>query len=151
MTYVYLMYSRDRRQYKIGVAKDVNERLDQLQTADPSIRVVCAHPAQDAYGLEAELHQRYAYCHRENEWFALGRAQVRQIQQLGDSYWTLYRRLMAASRRFRQWLDYWLTEIVRIAILGFMAAAIFLPSFKASIYPLVFMIGGAAALWTLRE
>ena len=67
-------FIRDGRgNIKIGVSQDVDERLHQLQTANPNKLevVMCLHvPRLDhAYAIETELHKRFGSHRKNGEWF----------------------------------------------------------------------------------
>lgn len=56
--------------YKIGVSKDVNKRLKQLQTGNPFvITLVERFPTKYAFKIEAALHVSYKINNVEGEWF----------------------------------------------------------------------------------
>ena len=58
--------------YKIGVADNLKRRLATLRGASPvALTVTTVFRVNDPYGLERELHERYAGRRKHGEWFAL--------------------------------------------------------------------------------
>jgi len=57
---------------KIGVSRNAQTRLAQLQTASPvPLTLLHCFPAMNARGVEAELHKRFDVKRVRNEWFLL--------------------------------------------------------------------------------
>lgn len=78
--YVYLLRSKDY--HKIGITKDVEYRLKQLQTASPyEIKVITAIKIDNAEKLEKELHKRYSANHIRGEWFELPTSEVDALRE----------------------------------------------------------------------
>lgn len=70
MKKVYLL--RTNNQYKIGIAKDVNKRIRQLQTGNSlEIELISAYESPYAQKIEKTLHNRYSYVKEIGEWFTL--------------------------------------------------------------------------------
>ena len=68
--YIYLVKCGDR--YKIGVSKDVNARIKQLDNRPYKVELVASSDLiEDAYKIEKELHIEYANYRIEGEWFNL--------------------------------------------------------------------------------
>lgn len=64
----YIMYDKSANLYKIGRSRNIDDRLKDLRTGNPSI-ILIAYLDSDK---ETELHQRLALQRVENEWFEFG-------------------------------------------------------------------------------
>lgn len=72
MSYIYLIQSLENSRYKIGVSKNPNLRIKQLQTGNSSpLKLVCKYRSEFAYKIEKVLQGRYSYLKKEGEWFDL--------------------------------------------------------------------------------
>lgn len=72
MKSVYIIGAEGMGRYKIGVAVDVEWRLQSLQASSPVPLYVVYHaPCPDAYMAEAQLHQQFYRHRRHGEWFDL--------------------------------------------------------------------------------
>lgn len=70
MKKVYLL--RTNNQYKIGIAKDVNKRIKQLQTGNSQeIELIDSFESEYANKIEKALHNKYSYVKESGEWFTL--------------------------------------------------------------------------------
>lgn len=68
--------------YKIGVSKNVNKRVKQLQTGNPDIiEVVDTFPSQYPYKIENVLHRRYKYKNIHGECFKLSEKDINNFKQ----------------------------------------------------------------------
>lgn len=75
--FIYLLRIPEKGIYKIGVAKNVERRLKQLQTGNPEpIILVSKFKSERAYKIESILHRRYSLNRIEGEWFYLTDSQV---------------------------------------------------------------------------
>lgn len=82
MNYVYLLRCEDV--YKIGVAHNVADRINQLQTGN-SNKIIESYsvPIGDmAYHVERKLHKLYEHCKVKGEWFRLTDSDVTVITKL---------------------------------------------------------------------
>lgn len=72
MKSVYLLKNIEESSYKIGVAKDPNLRLRNVQTGN-SCKIVIADTFLTSlpYKVETALHNQYSHCRKEGEWFDL--------------------------------------------------------------------------------
>jgi len=79
---VYLIYNEKESLYKIGVSKNSQERLKQLQTGSGNhLEIRSVFITDYAHKIEKSLHRRYSFLKRENigdkplygEWFCLPR------------------------------------------------------------------------------
>jgi len=74
--YVYVVTST-KKYFKIGVAKNPDRRLSELQTGNPEplqIEILIQCPSEKAaYGLESLLHRRFSRRRVRNEWFFFGK------------------------------------------------------------------------------
>jgi hypothetical protein len=67
---VYLIKTQKSQKYKIGIAKDVQKRVRELQTGNPEqLIIVYSHPTQYASKVETALHNHYNYLNDRGEWF----------------------------------------------------------------------------------
>lgn len=72
MKKIYLIKSYDTGYYKIGIAKNPDLRLKQLQTANhEKLEIIHTYETSNYSKLEVSLHNHYSYCHKINEWFTL--------------------------------------------------------------------------------
>jgi hypothetical protein len=72
MEFIYLIKSLSDSHYKIGVSKNPNRRLKQLQTGNSSeIKLICEYQTMNAYKIEKVLHRRYTHFNIDGEWFDL--------------------------------------------------------------------------------
>jgi len=72
MKYVYLIQSLEDSRYKIGVSKNPQKRMKQLQTGNSSeLKLIESYPSELAYQIEKTLQRRYSYLKREGEWFEM--------------------------------------------------------------------------------
>ncbi len=71
--FVYFIYNSDSQAIKIGQAKDVQKRLDNLQVANPVelklLKKIALQDLPSARRLESELHDRFSDLHIHGEWF----------------------------------------------------------------------------------
>lgn len=81
--YVYLLREANGTHYKIGRTRNPENRLRTFSVKLP-FQVEYDHLIQtdDMYALEAELHQRFAHCRVDGEWFALTPDEVAHIRGL---------------------------------------------------------------------
>ena len=73
--FVYFIQARNSKgPIKIGVAKDVERRLDSLQTANYQklkiITVILCKSEANAYEMEKKLHHRFREYRIRGEWFS---------------------------------------------------------------------------------
>lgn len=87
--WVYLMRSKRTLLYKIGLSKNVKERLRSVRTGkdDSTIEVVFMLKTKDMYKSEQWLHRQFSIQRVEGEWFRLSKADVAAIEQLGKLYY----------------------------------------------------------------
>lgn len=70
MRYVYLIQSLEDSSYKIGISKNPNKRLEQLQTGNSSqLKLVDKYKSEYASQIEKSLQRRYSHLKKEGEWF----------------------------------------------------------------------------------
>lgn len=71
MKSVYLIRGNDGR-YKIGIAKNPQKRLLQLQTGNSDeLELIEIYQTNNARKIESVLHNRYSYAKERGEWFNL--------------------------------------------------------------------------------
>lgn len=72
MGYVYLIEDVDNNRYKIGVTKDLDNRLRNLQTGNScELKLLCTYKTDYPYRLESMLHRSFEQYREKNEWFNL--------------------------------------------------------------------------------
>lgn len=70
MKYIYLIQSLENSHYKIGISKNPQRRIKELQTGNSSeLRLVEVYQSEYAEKIESALHRRYSHIHKEGEWF----------------------------------------------------------------------------------
>jgi hypothetical protein len=79
--YVYLMYSVERGDYKIGISKNPKKRIKQLQTGSGEKIVLIDQYLTKYYSeVEVSLHGLYAPHHNLGEWFNIGIVEANSFQ-----------------------------------------------------------------------
>ena len=72
MKYIYLIQSIEEGYYKIGVSKNPNKRIVQLQTGNSSpLVLIDTYQTEHADKIERALQRRYSHLKKKGEWFAL--------------------------------------------------------------------------------
>lgn len=72
MDKIYLIKSLNEGIYKIGVSKNPNKRLKEIQTGNPApVEIVQLYETEMAYKVEKALHNRYSHFNTHGEWFEL--------------------------------------------------------------------------------
>ena len=81
--YVYLL-SNDNINYKIGISKNPNKRIKQLQTGnDQQLEIIKIYKSEKYFKkIEYTLHNTYAYKNVLNEWFQLDDVEITQFEDL---------------------------------------------------------------------
>jgi hypothetical protein len=70
--YIYLIRCSENNFYKIGISKNVERRLKQIQTSSPNkIYLIHKYQSQYASKIEKAMHNFFKVYHRNNEWFEL--------------------------------------------------------------------------------
>jgi hypothetical protein len=73
--FIYVLFVKDssgKKIYKIGFAKDVEGRINTIQTSLPfTLEIFCAFYSPRAFQIEWELHERFKECCVRGEWFHL--------------------------------------------------------------------------------
>jgi hypothetical protein len=70
--YVYIIKSGSANHYKIGQTKDIQTRINQMKTGNPSnIHCIATIFVNDAIGLERHLHETLFPFKMHGEWFDL--------------------------------------------------------------------------------
>ena len=89
---VYVIKMGDTDYYKIGLTKDINKRIAQLQTGNPlTLTVVTTFNFNNVYnsttvsrGIEHEFHKQFEYCKCIGEWFKFSYGEVEKIIKLSQ-------------------------------------------------------------------
>ena len=72
MKQIYLIQSLENSYYKIGVSKNPQKRIKQLQTGNSSkLKLIDTFRTEHANVIEKTLQRRYNYLKKEGEWFDL--------------------------------------------------------------------------------
>ena len=70
--FVYLIRCEENNYYKIGITKNIQRRLKQIQTSTPDkIYLVEKYESKYSNKIEKALHNFLVAYHRNNEWFEL--------------------------------------------------------------------------------
>jgi len=68
--FIYLIRLSENSYYKIGVTKNINKRIKQLQTGNAEeIYLIDSYQSEYAYKIENALHNFYSNKNKYNEWF----------------------------------------------------------------------------------
>ena len=90
MGWVYLIGEKDNdTHYKIGStrAKDVNKRLNQLQTGNSASLIMCdAFETSKPFKLEKMLHNRFKSSNLIGEWFELDKSFRNDFKSICEEY-----------------------------------------------------------------
>ena len=89
MGFVYLIKDVYNNTYKIGVTKDLNKRMKNLQTGNTcELDLIFSFKTEYPYRLESMLHRKFEQYREKNEWFALPKDIVESFhyycQQMND-------------------------------------------------------------------
>lgn len=69
---IYLIQSLENGYYKIGISKNPQKRIEQLQTGNSSkLKLIDTYQSEHANIVEKALQRRYSYLRKEGEWFDL--------------------------------------------------------------------------------
>lgn len=70
MKYIYLIQSLEEGLYKIGVSKNPQNRILNLQTGNSSkLKLIDIYPSKYAHKIEKALHNQLSHLKKEGEWF----------------------------------------------------------------------------------
>lgn len=70
--FVYLIRCEENNYYKIGITKNIERRIKQIQTGTPDkIYLVEKYESEHSSKIEKALHNFFSPYHRNNEWFEL--------------------------------------------------------------------------------
>lgn len=79
--FVYILHAPELDAYKIGVSKDVDKRIKQLQTGNTcDILLVDKFLSNYPYKIESCLHRKYNMENVKGEWFHLSNEQVQSFK-----------------------------------------------------------------------
>lgn len=82
MRFVYLIRSDLSGHYKVGIAKSIRSRMNQLQTGQSStLTLIDSFESEYASKIEKTLHNLFSHCRLEGEWFEFS---VKEISQFHD-------------------------------------------------------------------
>jgi hypothetical protein len=89
--YVYLLQTSESGTYKIGISKNPEKRVKELQTGNPEIITIKEKFLTEYYfNIETSLHGYYAPDHKRGEWFNLGLLQemdfINRCKQFEEYY-----------------------------------------------------------------
>jgi hypothetical protein len=70
LKYIYLIQSTDSGLYKIGISKNPNKRIFELQTGNGErLKLIHIFETEFPFKLETALHNRYSHISKYGEWF----------------------------------------------------------------------------------
>lgn len=70
--FIYLIQSLESSKYKIGISKNPQKRLKQIQTGSAEeIRLVAQYETENYGHIEKYFHRKYEYLNTIGEWFNL--------------------------------------------------------------------------------
>lgn len=70
--FVYLIQSLENGYFKIGISKNPNKRLKQLQTGNSSeLKLIDKYPTKHANIIEKSLQNYFSYSKKVGEWFEI--------------------------------------------------------------------------------
>lgn len=79
--YLYIMRTSGTSLYKIGVSKDPETRMENLQTGNgEELELVFTFKTKYDYKLEASLHNSYKSCRTIGEWFEFTPVQLDEVK-----------------------------------------------------------------------
>lgn len=85
--YVYLLKIPEKSIYKIGVSKDVEKRIKQLQTGNcEQITLVHKFKSNYPYKIESVLHGMYKFKRIEGEWYDMSAKEVENFIEQCEMY-----------------------------------------------------------------
>lgn len=85
MGYVYLIEDQDNKRYKIGVTRNLEKRLRNLQTGNSNkIKLIESFLTEYPFRLETMLHNKFKQFHHYNEWYELDEANINNFLNLCD-------------------------------------------------------------------
>lgn len=87
MGYVYLIEDVDNNRYKIGVTKNLEKRIRNLQTGNSNkIVLIESYKTEYPFRLETMLHTHFKQFHHYNEWYELDVDSVEKFIELCESF-----------------------------------------------------------------
>lgn len=115
--YIYIIQMGNTSYYKIGKAKDIEQRLKSLQTGNPlPLTCVTSFKTTKKYVREFEqiFHTELAYCKCCGEWFNFNHNEIQDLIMLSlqnASYWTDFDFIVVKTR-----LEYIANRTIKIAL-----------------------------------
>lgn len=80
MGHVYIIRMGDTNYFKVGISRDVNERLASLQTATPfALTLVDYAEQENSLEVERDIHRALREYQVRNEWFQCDETHIRQV------------------------------------------------------------------------
>lgn len=71
--FIYLIQSLESSKYKIGISKNPQKRLIQIQTGNgEELKIVAQYETENYSLIEGFLHRKYMHLKTKGEWFYLG-------------------------------------------------------------------------------
>lgn len=78
--YIYII--KCGRYYKIGIAKNVNARMQSIHTSNPNtVKVIYTKEVEKAREVETHIHNVYQDYRHKLEWFLLAKEQIEEIKK----------------------------------------------------------------------
>lgn len=92
---IYLIRSKENGYYKIGISKNPQKRLKQLQTGNASeLEIIHLYKTEYASKIEKTLHNLYSHNRLEGEWFDLSIVEAlnikEQIKKIENNFKLIY-------------------------------------------------------------
>jgi predicted GIY-YIG superfamily endonuclease len=107
MNNVYLIKRVDENKYKIGVTKNIVQRLQTLQTANPApLEIIDLFSSMKwAYKIEADFKRTYRSKRTSGEWFELTEDEILNFQNFCESKEKLFDFMYEHNEFFKKDID----------------------------------------------
>lgn len=103
---VYLICDAKNNTYKIGVSKNVDKRLKQLQTGNSNdLHIVYKIRTEYPFILESMLHKHFNSDNEKNEWFSLTNEEVVEFNETCEKLINSIKILKESNPYFQKFLN----------------------------------------------
>lgn len=83
---IYLIFSQENGYYKIGISKNPQKRIEQLQTGNSSeLKIIETYKSEYYNKIEKALHRRFSHARINGEWFALDAVEMNNFKNYCES------------------------------------------------------------------
>lgn len=83
MKKIYLLKCENEAYYKIGITKDIEKRINTLQTGNPEkIKIISTYDSPLANKIEKTLHNIYSHLKMNGEWFNFSIKEELEFQEI---------------------------------------------------------------------